>query len=193
MCSFYFEVFSQSPFQAVKCRLVFWPAPCATVAALCLSEETSAQENFVTLQKHKHTLSEFLRNNQAFWFKLGGLLCEERERPRTTFSRSLQRACPGTPRDAISTTFLSLIIAHVQSVSFQLLTSHMRRIIFCSALCKIYRGPQEEKQLFFKSVNRFVALGFSLLVCALIFPSVPVLSRQTSELLLRKHASLRQQ
>lgn len=27
--------FSQSPFQAVKCRLVFRPVPCATVAALC--------------------------------------------------------------------------------------------------------------------------------------------------------------
>lgn len=96
MCGFNVEVFSQSSFQAVKCRLVFWPAPCATVAALCFSEETSAQENFVTLQKYKHLLREIRRNNLAFWLKLEGPLCEEREAPHH-FSRLFAKSIPRDP------------------------------------------------------------------------------------------------
>lgn len=96
MCGFNFEVFSQSSFQAVKCRLENWPVPCATVAALCFSEETSAQENFVTLQKHKHMLREFLGNNLAFWFKLGGLWCEERNAPHH-FSMLFAKSIPRDP------------------------------------------------------------------------------------------------
>ncbi|CAF92484.1 unnamed protein product [Tetraodon nigroviridis] len=55
-----------------------------------------SKENFVTLQKHKHALGGFLGNNLAFWFKLGGLLCEEREAPHR-FSMISAKSIPRDP------------------------------------------------------------------------------------------------
>lgn len=85
MCGFNFEVFSQSAgLVSGLCHVPQW--------LLCVS--ASAPENFVTLQKHQHMLREFLGNKLAFWFKFGGLLCEEREAPHhfsMIFAKSILR------------------------------------------------------------------------------------------------------